>query len=337
MKFLVVGYGSIGRRHLNNLFALGEKDILLLRSHRSTLPESEIPDIPIERDIQSALAHQPDAVIVANPTSVHLDVAIPAARAGCAILMEKPISHSWERIADLQQALSETGAVFLTGFQYRFHPGLRQVKEWLVEGRVGQVTTVKAHWGEYMPGWHPWEDYRFSYSARADLGGGVVNTLCHPFDYLRWLLGEVDELSAYTSNHGLNLEVEDTADVLLRFAGGTIANVHLDYMQRPGQHDLRITGTTGSIHWDNATGISRYYNGETLQWQQVTPTPDFERNHLFLDEMAHFLRVARREEPPACTLEDGLAALAITDAVHRSASDGSAVKIHGIGDSEHTL
>jgi predicted dehydrogenase len=335
MKFLVAGYGSIGRRHLNNLIAMGENDVLLLRSHRSTLPESEIPDIPIETDIQSALAHQPDAVIVANPTSLHLDVAIPAAQAGCAILMEKPISHSWERIPELKQALKETGAGFLTGFQYRFHPGLGQVKQWLVEGRVGQVTTVKSHWGEYMPGWHPWEDYRFSYSARADLGGGVVNTLCHPFDYLRWFFGEVDQLSAHTSDRGLNLDVEDTADVLLQFSQGFTANVHLDYLQRPGQHDLWITGTMGSIHWDNASGIARLFDAETKQWYEALPPPDFERNHLFLAEMAHFLRVVRGEEAPACTLEDGLAALTITDAVHRSASGGTAIRILGFEDSEH--
>jgi predicted dehydrogenase len=335
MKFLVAGYGSIGRRHLNNLIAMGENDVLLLRSHRSTLPESEIPDIPIETDIQGALAHQLDAVIVANPTSLHLDVAIPAAQAGCAILMEKPISHSWERIPELKQALKETGAGFLTGFQYRFHPGLGQVKQWLVEGRVGQVTTVKSHWGEYMPGWHPWEDYRFSYSARADLGGGVVNTLCHPFDYLRWFFGEVDQLSAHTSDRGLNLDVEDTADVLLQFSQGFTANVHLDYLQRPGQHDLWITGTMGSIHWDNASGIARLFDAETKQWYEALPPPDFERNHLFLAEMAHFLRVVRGEEAPACTLEDGLAALTITDAVHRSASGGTAIRILGFEDSEH--
>jgi predicted dehydrogenase len=337
VKFLIAGYGSIGRRHLNNLIALGEKDVLLLRSHHSTLQESEIASFPVETSIEAALTHRPDAVIIANPTALHLDVAIPVAQAGCAILMEKPISHSWEHIPELKKALKESGAAFLTGFQYRFHPGLRQVKTWLMEGRVGQVTTVKSHWGEYMPGWHPWEDYRNSYSARADLGGGVVNTLCHPFDYLRWLFGEVSQLSAYTSNQGLNLDVEDTADVLLQFSDGPTANVHLDYIQRPGQHVLWITGTTGSIHWDNTTGKARYYDIETKIWHEVPPPPDFERNHLFLAEMAHFLSVVCGEETSACTLEDGLAALAITDAVHRSARDGVILTLARNEDSENRI
>lgn len=326
MKILIAGYGSIGRRHLNNLRTLGETDILLLRSHHSTLPESEIEGIAVETSIEDALVHRPQAVVIANPTALHLDVAIPCAEAGCSILMEKPISHSMEHVAQLQQALLLGGGGFLTGFQFRFHPGLQQVKQWLLEERIGRITSVKSHWGEYLPGWHPWEDYRTSYSARVELGGGVVNTLCHPFDYLRWLFGEVKELFAATSNNGLKLPVEDTADILLRFTSGTAANIHLDYLQRPGQHDLHITGTAGSIAWDNASGAAKRYDADHDVWEEYFPPAGFERNHLFLAEMAHFLRVARKQEQPVCTLADGIAALEITNAVHHSAREGCLVK-----------
>ncbi len=326
MKLLIAGYGSIGRRHMNNLRALGENDILLLRSHHSTLPQDEIAGIPVETSLDAALAHQPDAVIIANPTALHLDVAIPCARGGCSILMEKPISHSMARISELKDALTQGGGGFLTGFQFRFHPGLQQVKQWLEQNAIGTVTAVKSHWGEYLPGWHPWEDYRASYSARADLGGGVVNTLCHPLDYLRWMLGEVSELTAKTSNTGLNLPVEDTADILLRFERDVTANVHLDYLQRPGQHNLLITGTEGSITWDNSTGIAARFDPATNAWEQLEPPAGFERNHLFQAELAHFLRVANKSATSLCTLEDGIAALELTNAVHRAARDGCLVK-----------
>ena len=102
MKFLVAGYGSIGRRHLRNLIALGQNDIVLLRSHKSTLPEEEIKDIPVETTVEAALAHHPDGVIIANPTALHLDVAVPAAQAGCAVFMEKPVSDSYERTSELR-------------------------------------------------------------------------------------------------------------------------------------------------------------------------------------------------------------------------------------------
>ena len=124
MKFLVAGYGSIGRRHLRNLIALGQNDIVLLRSHKSTLPEEEIKDIPVETTVEAALSHHPDGVIIANPTALHLDAAIPAAKAGCAVFMEKPVSDSYERISELRDALGGNGGRFQMGFQFRFHPRL---------------------------------------------------------------------------------------------------------------------------------------------------------------------------------------------------------------------
>ena len=326
MKFLIAGYGSIGRRHLNNLSALGQTDLLLLRSHHSTLPENEIQDIPFTTSIDEALSQKPDAVIVANPTALHLDIAIPCAKAGCAVLMEKPISHSFERIPELRQALQTGGGGFLTGFQFRFHPGLLQLKRWLDEGRIGKVTSAISHWGEYLPGWHPWEDYHSSYSARADLGGGVVLTLCHPLDYLRWMLGEITAVMATISHQGLGLPVEDTADILLKFQPGATANVHLDYLQRPAQHDLLIIGDNGTLRWDNATGKAHCFDARRGEWEEFTPPPDFERNDLFLAEMQHFIQVAEKREAPVCTLDDGLAALALTTAVHRSAREGCLVK-----------
>ena len=155
MKFLIAGLGSIGRRHLRNLIALGERDILLLRTFRSTLPDDDLAGFPVETDLQSALAHRPDAVIVANPTAHHLDVAIPAAAAGCHLLLEKPISHSLERLLDLRETVRRCGVQVLVGYQYRFHPGLQQAHRLLAEGAIGRPLSVHAHWGEYLPGWHP--------------------------------------------------------------------------------------------------------------------------------------------------------------------------------------
>jgi len=188
VKFLIGGLGSVGRRHLRNLIKLGERDILLYRTHRSTLPEAELAGFPVETDLRTALQHKPDAVIVSNPTALHMDVAIPAARAGCHLFLEKPVSHSLDGLDELDNALCEGGGRLLVGFQFRFHPGLQRLSRLLAEGVIGRPLSARACWGEYLPGWHPWEDYRQSYSARPELGGGVILTLCHPFDYLRWLL-----------------------------------------------------------------------------------------------------------------------------------------------------
>jgi predicted dehydrogenase len=99
-----------------------------------------------------------------------------------------------------------------------------------VNEAIGRPISARSHWGEYLPAWHPWEDYRDSYSARADLGGGVVLTLCHPFDYLRWFFSEIESLSAETArSDALGLNVEDFAEAILAFKDGPYASVHLDY------------------------------------------------------------------------------------------------------------
>jgi predicted dehydrogenase len=322
MKTLIAGFGSIGRRHLNNLRALGETDFVLLRSHHSTLPEDDIKGLPVETTIEKALAHKPQAVVISNPTSLHLDVAIPAAQAGCTILIEKPVSHSMDRINELQIALKQGHGQLLVGYQFRFHPGLRQIKTWLDEGKIGLPVSSHAHWGEYLPGWHPWEDYRQSYAARADLGGGVVNTLCHPLDYQRWFFGDVATLWAETSSFALNLDVEDTAEIGMQFKNGVISSTHVDFIQRPGQHTLQINGTLGTITWDNATGIARLFVAGADTWQESSLPQGFERNFLFLDETRHFLDLINHKTFPICRLEDGIAAIQLTEAVHTSASSG---------------
>jgi predicted dehydrogenase len=311
MRFLIAGYGSIGRRHLRNLRALGEEDILLYRSHRSTLPDDEIAGLRVESDLQAALAHRPDAVIVSNPTALHLDVAIPAAEMGCAILLEKPVSDDLARMPELYAAVVRGGARILVGFQLRFHPTLRSMAALLAEGAIGQVTSARAHWGEYLPGWHPWEDYRQGYAARAELGGGVILTLCHPFDYLRWLMGEYQVEWAAGGALGLGLEVEDSAEIGLRFAQGAAGTLHLDYLQQPASHTMEVIGTRGTLRWNNADGSLKVFQAGDADWRTQLPPDGFERNDLFLEEMRHFLAVARGEAQPLCSLDDGERALAL--------------------------
>lgn len=312
MKFVIVGLGSIGRRHLKNLIALGEKDIILCRSMLATLPDDELKGFPVEVAIEAALKHKPDAVIISNPTSMHLGAAIPAAAAGCHILLEKPIDNSLDRVPELKKALKKGGGRLLVGFQYRFHPTLKKVKECLSGGRIGRVVSIKSHWGEALISLHPWEDYRKGYAARKDLGGGVVLTFCHPLDYLSWLFGPAEFIQARIDTMGnLDIDVEDVADIILRFPGGALANVHFNYFEKPKRHFLEIIGTDGTILWNEDSGNVKLcsYNGSAPE--TILPPEGYERNTMFLEQMRHFLSVVRGEAEPLCTLDDGARALEI--------------------------
>ncbi len=331
MKILIAGLGSIGRRHLRNLQALSVQDILLYRTRRSTLPDEELSCFPQETDLAAALDHRPDAVIIANPTALHLEVALAAAERGCHLLIEKPISHNLDRLDELQRLVQQNHCRVLVGYHFRFHPGLLKVKEMLQQGLIGRPLIVRAHWGEYLPGWHPWEDYRQGYSARADLGGGLVLTLSHPLDYLRWLFGDVSRVFAAVEKlSNLEIQVEDMAEICLWFANGVFGSVHLDYLQRPPRHNLQIIGSHGTIEWESSSGETRLYRFEPQQtgeaplhlfpsFSQLDPSKPLERNDLFLAEMQHFLGVVEGQEVPRCTLEDGVAALRIALAAYRAA------------------
>ena len=338
MKILIAGLGSIGRRHFRNLIALGETDLILLRAHKATLPDDELAGYPVETDIHEALQnHKPDAVVVANPTSLHLDVAIPVAEAGCHILLEKPVSHSLDGLDALRKAAESNGSKILVGFQFRYHPTLNKARELIQNGALGQMLTVHAHWGEYLPNWHPWEDYRQSYAARADLGGGVIGTLTHPLDYLRYLLGEIEALWSFNGHiSSLELDVEDAAEIGLKFASGALGGVHVNYIQRPPVHRLEIVGTHGTLRWDNADGTLRFYKMPAPfgSYSDAPPAPvvetftlpeGFERNDLFVAQTRHFLDIVRGEKEPICTLEDGICIQELVQAARESEAGGRLV------------
>ena len=322
MKFLIIGLGSIGRRHLNMLRELGQEDILLYRTHQSTLDDEELAGIPVKTNLRAALDLKPDAVVVANPTSLHMDVAIPAVEAGCHILLEKPISDDLSRVDELRRAAKKSGSRILVGFQFRYHPTLNKARELIHNGALGQILSAHSHWGEYLPNWHPWEDYRESYAARADLGGGVIGTLTHPIDYLRYLLGDVEEMVSL-QGHISPLElsgVEDVGEMALKFKSGAIGAVHVNYFQRPPDHRLEIVGTKGTLRWNNADGILYHYDmpDEFGTWSANPAAPihteyplpdDFERNQLFVAQMEHFLDVVQGNAEPCCSLEDGVRAV----------------------------
>ena len=328
MKILIAGLGSIGRRHLHNLVSLGQTDIILLRSQANNPPDDELKAFPVMTDMDAALQYKPDAVIVSNPTALHLKVAIPAAKAGCHLLLEKPISNSMQGMDELQSSVKSGGGSVLVGFQFRFHPSLIKIKDILSKGQVGRVLSCRCHWGEYLPGWHPREDYRKGYSARKDLGGGVVLSLCHPLDYLHWLFGTVNELAAVTGKlSDLEIGVEDTAEIILNFHSKTIGSLHLDYIQQPPSHTLEVIGMDGCIRWNYSDGTVHFYQNEEKQWKQFPLKEGFSRNDLFLEEMKHFINCAEGSREPVCALDDGIYAQSLIEAVYRSSLQGCMVKV----------
>ncbi len=328
---LLVGFGSIGRRHFRNLRQLGMKNLWVYRTGKSTLPDEELAGCSIFYDYDEALRQQPLAVIIANPTAFHLPFALKAAQAGCHLFIEKPISHTLDQMDQLVAAVRQQDLVVMVGFQFRWHPGLRMVKTWLREGILGPVASVHVRWGEYLPDWHPWEDYRQSYSARPELGGGVLLTLCHPFDYLRWLLGEVEAVQAMIGTRGgLGIDVEDVAQVTLRFVSGAIGSVGLDYVSRPTQHGMTIVGQRGTITWQQEDGSASLYSADKAERKLFMPSPGFNRNCMFVDELRNFLFCLANQAGSPCSLKDGIMALEIVRLAKQAGIAKKELRVHDV-------
>src|SRR3989442_5267641 len=212
MRFVVIGLGSIGERYVRNLHALGYRDIAVVRRSRR-LPRT-VPEDNFETffDLHDALATGPAAVIVANPTALHVPAAIDAVRAGAHVLVEIPLSSGFERVAELHAEAETRGLTVLMGHNLRFHPCLLKVNEVVQSGSLGAPVFPRAEFGEFLPGCHPWEDYRTGYAARKELGGGAVLTSIHELDFLYWLLGPVSDVAAMVGCvGGLEMNVEDSA------------------------------------------------------------------------------------------------------------------------------
>ncbi|MEM1319921.1 MAG: Gfo/Idh/MocA family oxidoreductase [Bacteroidota bacterium] len=326
---LIVGLGSTGRRHLANLASLGYHNFVVVSRGRCPLPNDKLPAMKIVPKLEEALALKPKAAFVCNPTSLHLSTALAAAQSGCHLFLEKPLSHNWQGVDELQQLVLQQQLAVRIGFQFRCHPVLQRIKALLDTGALGNIVAVQAHWGEYLPNWHPWEDYRQSYSARRALGGGVLLTLCHPFDYLRWLIGEVKTVYATAGRSPkLGIEAEDHALVSLDFENGTIGQVHLDYLQDPARHQLHIIGEQGKIEWDYYRGnaIVHYHQPKAME---LLPLPaQYSRNDLFVEELKDFMKAVHFGGSTQCNLMEGAESLRLTLAASASAQSRTAINLN---------
>ena len=212
-RVLIVGHGSIGKRHLRLARELlPDSDIRVLR-HRD---EKSIPEYAdgIFRRMEDAVMFSPNLAVIANPATHHVNSALLLARAGAHLLIEKPLSQSVDRVKELLDISIENGCVIAIGYNLRFLPSLQFFRNRLLEGKIGKVLSVRCETGQYLPSWRPEIDYRQSVSARQELGGGVLLELSHEFDYLRWIFGEIDWVEGVISQSGcLDIDVEDNAQM----------------------------------------------------------------------------------------------------------------------------
>ena len=319
MKILVIGYGSIGKRHVNNLLNIKDIEIIVCTKNKdaTNLKKNGIKVFP---SISKSLKEKPDVGIICNETSFHIKTAIQLAKQNCHLFIEKPVSDSLSGIKILMNLIKKKKLISMIGCDMRFHKCINKIKKIIDDGDLGKILSVRVENGSYLPLWHPWEDYRKSYASKKKLGGGVVLTLIHEIDYLYWFFGKTNEVSAITEKvSNLEISVEDLANILLRFKKNIIAEIHLDYFQQPGSRSCKIIGTKGTIFWDSNSNEICLYNNLKKKWISKFKYKNFQRNKQFVDELQYFLNCIKNKKQTINPINDtGLEPLKISLAAKKS-------------------
>ncbi|MBI3475466.1 MAG: Gfo/Idh/MocA family oxidoreductase [Acidobacteria bacterium] len=333
MKALVVGCGSIGKRHLQNLKSLGVSELAVVENDdgRRERVASEF-GVTSWSNLKDGLRWAPDFVVIATPTHLHIEQALEVATGGFALFVEKPLSHASAGISDLIRVVEQRRSVSMVGCNMRFHPGPRKVKELLEQGRLGKIVSARIHAGSYLPSWRPGTDYRTNYSARTETGGGCILDCIHEIDLARWYLGDAINVSC-VAGHMSSLEIatEDVAVLVSRHESGALSEVHLDYVQRTYERGCQIAGEHGSLFWNFREKQVRWYDAAADQWTTFDQPAGWQLNQMYLDEMQHFLDSVQQRTATTLPIAEAARVMTLVFAAKCSASEGRVVALRQEG------
>ena len=316
MKFLIAGYGSIGKRHLENIMSNNNSEIIVY-SKRKDL--SNLKNIKIFNSLEKCLAEKPNIGFITNETVHHVPVSKKLANAGLDLFIEKPLSNSTKSISELVKLTKTKKLVTLMGCNLRFHECIKKIKSLIEQEKIGKIISVQVECGTYLPDWHPNEDYSKGYSARDDLGGGVVLTCIHEIDYLYWFFGEVKEVFSFTGKFSnLKIKSDDLSAIIMKFRNNVIAEIHLDYFQKPETRSCKIIGTKGTIVWNSSDNQVKLYNLKNNKWSTKLKIKNYKKNDMYKKELAHFINCIKQKKKSLNDISQGQYVLKIALGIIKS-------------------
>jgi predicted dehydrogenase len=326
-RVLVVGTGSIARRHMSNAKMLFEgATVVCVPASGRTVAPNEVAADELHPSLASALRRRPDFAVIGSPAPFHLAQASELLSAGIPVLIEKPLTHSLDEFRRHAAVLEANRERLDVGYNLRLLESAQCFARQLAERRIGRLHRVSIEVGQYLPDWRPGSDYRRNVSAQRSLGGGVLLELSHELDYLGWLFGAFD--SAYciaTSSGALQIDVEDRVDAILGRSDGLVATLHMDFLQRTATRACKVVGEHGNLTWNVATNTVEL--SAAGRQEVLFSAPDYDRNDMYRAELLRFVKVASGQLPPLVGLDAALRTLQLVQTLRRSASCGQAVAL----------
>jgi len=328
---LVIGAGSIGKRHIRNYKSLGCK-VSAVDPRRDRLDEAkeagaQITSINMET-ITKLAGLDVDGAVIATPPKFHYQQVLDLIEYDIPIFLEKPgTKYLLESKAIAAQPKFNPDKLLL-GYCYRWWPSIIKLREYLQNGKIGQPLSANMIISAHIEDWHPWENYKDWFLANKDLGGGALLDENHFVDLMVWFWGMPKAVKADLSTlGGFDIDVENNCEIIFIYDGFRVV-MHLDMLARPHEKTISIRGTEGTLRWwtQNDYTFNRISLGVDIEgWTNFEFT--FDRNDMFISEAQEFLNIIDGNIKPSCTLEDGMKVLRLVEACKESSDKGIMINV----------
>lgn len=332
LSVAIVGFGSAGSRALQVLRELRPEGQFLVVSRLAATGEG----FRSTSSLDDVFAFAPDAVIVAGPATTRTELLRQIGTLGVPVFIEKPLAHTLGDAVAVLDLLGPTVERSQVGYNLRFSESLIAFRDLVRGGQFGRVLRFTAETAQYLPDWRPDKDYRETVSARADLGGGVLLELSHELDYLRWIFGEWDWVSAWTGRtSSLEIDVEDTALLTIgiesdQASAQVVGQLSLDFVRRDKMRTITAVCEGGTLRWDGIAGMVEVYEPSESRWETVVTDSGSQATHRA--QWESFLSVVEKGSAPFVAMSDGVAVLRAVEAIrHSHEQSGARVFLKALG------
>ncbi|MFA6316416.1 MAG: Gfo/Idh/MocA family oxidoreductase [Elusimicrobiota bacterium] len=321
MLVLVLGCGSIGRRHIGNLKKLGA-DVLAFDPDKACAAwVRKHLRVPTADTLEAGLEAKPDATWVCSPPSSHARLAVSALGRRIPCFIEKPIAHTLKDGKAIAAAVRRTRVPAFVGYQLRCEPAVQALRQRILTRSWGRLHFIRAQVGQYLPDWRPRQDFRRGYTARQDLGGGILLDASHEIDLSLFLAGEAESVYCQAGKlGGFGLDVEDTASLVLSHKNGAVSEVHLDMVSRAPRRTLELSFERATVVLDWLAETLAVYSASSRTWRKTRLKTHYSEHYRI--EARSFLAAVRRPPRTAGFLEadSALETLAVVEAAKKSAA-----------------
>jgi predicted dehydrogenase len=328
MKLAIIGLGSIGRRHLGNFHTVGVEGLAawdadpVARGAAST----QFPFARVTPTLEAALEGA-SGVVVCTPPDSHLALGRMALERGSHVMVEKPLTQTLDGVEAWLRDCDAKRVRVLTAYNWHYWPPMLLAERFLKEGRIGAIRAARTEYAYHLRQHrYPGRDYRHSYMAKAAQGGGCLLDESHAIDYMRWLCGEITELSAVVDRiSSLEMDADDIVDLTVRFASGAIGNIHMNLFAWNMHSHFELMGEDGVLQWRRFENEIRLFDPKADRWE-VYPF-SWQLNDMYVEEARHFVACVRGEATPRCDGWDGFKTMKVIEAARRSAAERRWVKV----------